>query len=555
MRFKRETKAISTFFMIILILVFTVVGAFISYMWVMASFYNMPENTSLLVFENILFPSNDFTYFNVTVLNPSNSVLDVNITDFIVHIESTNEIRIVSTTDPPLPFAIGKGTRQTFKCMANWSNFTGQTLRIEPDAAGSSTKSYSYTTPYEKLLIYGFNATENVNYFNITIENLAQSTTSLNISQIMLFDLDMSPTIPQLPQELAPGNTTTFRCNFDWRILRGENATITVKTVQGFEQTFTATTPFQDAFLIISPQIAVDYADTSYFNVTVTSLPESAATASLSGINLTLSDNTTITPSTLPPLNYTILPVIPPNESLTVKCFFDWNTHRNETVTVSVYTQQGFAVDNVTTRMPAAVLWKIGDIRFDLGDLEHFYVDVTNQGASLQQITVTDVKLNQSSAVIDPTSMPAGNNATVVCNFNWTSYVGQDVNITVSVVYGTNESSESLIHELPFVKVVNVTFSNFELGNPYVNVTILNSPFSPVNTTITQLLIKIDNQTFTIDGNLTNPRLSPTGYYFTAGKQKTFVCPWDWSQFLGKDITVIALTAEGSQVSLTLKVQ
>jgi hypothetical protein len=205
--------------------------------------------------------------------------------------------------------------------------------------------------------------------------------------------------------------------------------------------------------------------------------------------------------------------------------------------------------------MPLAVLWKIGNIRFDLDDLEHFYVDVTNQAASLQQITITGVKLNESSATIDPTPVPVGNNATVVCNLNWTSYVGRHINVTVTAVYGTDESSKLYSKELPFLKVVNVAFSNFELGNPYINVTVLNSQFSPVSRTLTQLLIKTDNGTFTIDGNITNPRINPTGYYLASGKQQSFVCPWDWSQFVGKDITVVVQTAEGSQVSLTLKVQ
>jgi len=555
LHFRSETKAISTFFTIILILVFMIVGAFISYMWVMASFYNMPENTSLLVFEDVAFPLDNFTYFNLTILNPSNSVLDVNITYFLVNIEGRNETLIVDTTDPPLPFVINKASRQTFKCITNWSNFAGETVRIEPAAGLASTMSYPYTTPRAKLLVYDFNATASVNYFNITIENSAQSVMNLTISQITISDLAISSTAPKLPQELAPGGKIqTLRCDFDWRVMQGENATITVKTVQGFEQTYTASAPFQGAFLYIK-QITFDYADTSYFNVTIGSLEQSTATAALDSINLTLSDNTTITLATLPPLNYTISPVIPPNESLTMKCLWDWNAHRNETITVNVYTKQGFTMSNLTTIAPTAVIWTLDNVGFDLDDLEHFYVNLTNAASSLQQITITDVKLNQNSTTISPIPIAAGTNATVICEFNWAGYVGQNVNITVHAVYGTKETSALYSLKLPFLKVENVAFSNFELGNPYVNVTIFNSPFSPVNTTITQLLVKTDNGTYTIDGNLTNPKLNPSGYFLATGKQKTFVCPWDWSQFLGKDITVVAQTADGLQVSLTLKVQ
>jgi hypothetical protein len=554
--FKRETKAISTLLTIVLILVFMVVGAFISYMWVMGSYYNMPENTSLLVFENIVFPSDNFTYFNVTILNPSNSVMDTNITAFIVNIESRNETQIVTTADPALPFQLKKATRQTFRCITNWSNFAGETVRIEPIAANASTRSYEYTTPKASLLIYGFDATQNVDYFNITVANSPESVMNLNISQILLFDQPFKTIVPQLPVQLTPGGAAqTFRCDFSWQTLLGENATITVRTVEGFEQTFTATTPFQGAFLYIQLPITFDYADTSYFNVTITSLSQSTAIASLESVNLTQADNTTITLPTLPPMNLTVFPVVAPNQSLTVKCLWDWDTHRNETITITVYTKQGFTIDNVTTRTPPAVIWTIDSVGFDLSDLEHFSLNITNAPKSLQQITVTEVKLNQNTTTITSTTILPGNNATIACDFNWSSYVGQTVDITASATYGTNQSSQVYEQKLPFLKMASVSFSNFELGNPYMNVTIFNSQFSPVNTTITYLLVRTDNETFTIDGNLTNPKLSPAGYTLNAGAETTFICPYDWSQSIGKNITVVAQTTSGIEVSLTLRVQ
>lgn len=547
---KKESRAISTFLAIILILAFTIIGAFVSYMWVMAGYYNMPENTTLLVVEDIVFPTNNFTYFNVTVLNPSNSALDVNITAFILSVETKNETFVIGIAEPELPFLIKKATRQSFRCLNDWSNFAGETVRIEPIAEDASTKSYPYFTPSAKLSIYGFDASEKIEYFNVTVQNSPQSAINLTISEIMISDFSVNAT-PPLNRTLAPGGNETFRCHFNWGTMIGQNATITVKTAEGFHQTYEAG-KIPGAFVYIN-EVKFDYADTTYFNVTVTSLADSTATAILDSVNLTLPDKTTIKLDTIPPLNIVPIPV-PANQSLTLKCLWDWNTHRDETITVNVYTRQGFNVPGRTTVTPSVVVWNVDDVKFDLDDLEHFSVNVTNKPVSLYGINVTKVELNQNLTTINSTSISIGGQVTLICSFNWSSFVGEDATITVHAVYGVNESLASYRLTLPYMKIVNTTFSNSELGNPYVNVTVYHSKFSRFNATITQVFVKTSNGTFTVDGTITNPRISPSGYRLSSGMQVTMVCPWDWSPYLGKDVTVTAQTAEGVQVSITLKI-
>jgi hypothetical protein len=266
-----------------------------------------------------------------------------------------------------------------------------------------------------------------------------------------------------------------------------------------------------------------------------------------------LPDNSTIKLDTIPPLN--ILPVpLPANQSLTLKCLWDWNTHRDETTRVNVYTKQGFDVPTKTAVTPSAVVWKVEDVKFDLDDVEHFSVNITNKPVSLYGINVTKIELNQNLTTINSTFIAAGGQATLICSFNWSSFVGGNVTITVQAVYGVNESSFLYRSPIPYLEIVNTTFSNFELGNPYVNVTIYHSQFSKADANITQVFVKTGNTTFTIDGTITNPKISPTGYKLSSGMQVTMVCPWDWSPYLGKDVTVIAQTADGSHVLMTSKV-
>jgi hypothetical protein len=326
---------------------------------------------------------------------------------------------------------------------------------------------------------------------------------------------------------------------------------MTVNTKEGYQQTY-ETSQIGGAYIYIS-DVKFDYSDTSYFNITLTSLPQSTISATLDSVNLTLPNNTTITLDTIPTLKLVPIPV-PVNQSQTLKCLWNWTDYRNVTFTVNIYTTLGFAVPSLSPTTPPAVIWSIDDIKFDLDDLQHFSVNITNEPASLQQINITKTEFNQNLTDMNPTLIDIGGQTTLTCGFNWTDFVGGDANITVHAVYGSNESVTSYHVTLPYLKATNASFSNFEPGNPYVNVTIYNSQFSKVNVTITQVFIKTDNGTFTIDGTITIPKMSPTGFTLSTGTQATIVCPWDWSPFVGKDVTVIVQTADGLQVPITLKV-
>ena len=546
---KKEIKAISTLVMILLILIFTIIGAFISYMWVMASFYNMPEDTTLLIFESLAFPSDNFTYFNVTVLNPSNSVSDINITAFLLNVVGTNETQTIGTSEPQLPFLISKGTSQSFRCIKNWSSFAGETVTVESLAGNASTKSYPYTTTKARLLIFNFNATENIQHFNLTVENPSDSALNLTISNITIDQLTTN--INPSNVTLSPGHSQVFRCDFNWGTLIGENATIKVETVEGFEQDY-LTSEIQGAFLYVS-EVKFDYTNSTYFNVTVRSLEQSEATARLTAVNLTLPDKTIITLATIPTLDLIPLP-LPPNQSLSFRCLWDWNAHRNETVTVDVYTKQGFNVQGNTATTPLAVEWTIDSVDFDVNDEGQFSVNVTNTAISLQTINVTKVEIDQNLTTMNSALIDPGTQAVLVCDFNWSSLVGKNATITVHTVYGLNESVTLSNVTIPYVKLENVAFSNFELGNPYLNVTVFSSQFSKINANITKIFVKTVNGTFSIDGTIAKPKISPSGYDIAVGTQTVFTCPWDWNPYIGQDVTVVAQTSDGLQVSMTSKV-
>lgn len=549
---KRGTKAVSTVITIFLVLISLIFGATISYMWVMANFYNIPENTTLLSVESVSFPPNDFTYFNVTILNPSYSTGDVNVTAFRITVEDKDEVYTVDTAQPGLPFLMTIGTKQSFKCIDNWSNLACETIRVEPVAEIASVKSFPYATPWVRLtLLPVLNVSESVKSFNMTVENPPDSTANLTISRIEVAGSTVltNPSL-SIVDVLQPGNNQTFICYWDWEYEMGQEVTITVVTVEGFEVNYT-TSVLPGAYLYIE-EIVFDYTNTTRFNMTLVSL-DSTATVFLDSVNITLPDNTTITVETLPTLK--LLPVpVPANGSLTLTCLWDWNDCRGERVTVNVYTKQGFTVYGRTVATPPATVWTLDAVKFDLHDLQHFSVNVTNTLVSLQEINITKIEFNQNLTTTDSTVIAPGNQATIECGFNWTSFVGDNATVTVYATHGLNETANSYNLQLPDMKIENVSFSTFSPGNPYLNVTIMSSQFAKHDMNITQVFVTVDNATYSVDGTITSPKIGPAGFILSAGDEITFVCPWNWTPYVGEDVTVTVETAEGFQISTGIKV-
>jgi hypothetical protein len=521
----------------------------------MSSYYNMPENSTLLVVEDVNFPIGNFSYFNLTVLNPSNSASDVNITAFRLTVEETNETYDVATTEYPgqLPFLLARGTRQTFKCIKNWSNLAGDIVRLEPVAeVNASTISYPYVTPKAKLTIApDFDPSGTVQYFNLTVNNSAESAMNLTISEVKIFAESINAT-PPLPLTLSPNQTEVLQCNRNWGDLIGQNLTITVGTIEGYESIYET-----DELLGALPYIAnvkFDYADTTFFNMTIGNSEDATVPAIISGAELVFQNGTVFPLSVrLPPLN-TVLSTIPPNQSQTFVCDWAWTQYRNENITVRAYSRQGFTVYNMTVVTPAPIVWNVTDVAFDLDDTGRFLVNVTNMPCSLSDINVTMIQLNDQNLTPSPpfAVLASGNQMTFSCATNWTSLIGQTVEITA---FTDNGLSISRITTIPFLGLRFLSEPTWEKSPiPYVNITISNSKNSLVNATLVKVIFKTENRTYEVDGTLTNPPLTPNGSILGKGESVTIACPWNWTLYSTSDLTVTIRTEDGTSISQTFKI-
>jgi hypothetical protein len=559
LRVIKEIKAMSVLLVILLLLCSAILGALVSYMWVMSSYYNMPEDLTLLTVEDVNFPVSNFSYFNLTVLNPSNSASDVNISAFRLTVEQTNATYDINQTEypQPLPFTLARGTSQTFKCLANWGLLAGYTVQVEPETANASIKSFPYVLPSENLtIIPTFDPTVSVEYFNLTATNSPNSVANLTVSEVTLFSESVNVT-PALPYVLQPNQTQVFKCERNWEDQIGLNVTISMSTLEGYVAVC-ITTPLPVVILSMD-EPKFDYADTKHFSVTVHNSADATAVATLSSVNLTAA-NETISLNTSPPFN--ILPItVPPNQSLAVQCAWDWSAQRNETITVNVFTKEGFTVPNRTAITPAAVVWNITDVTFDLRDTAHFMVNVTNMPCSLDAINITQILLDGNETVLDqPFAVLAnGTQAMFNCTFDWASLRGVNASITVITADG---SSISTTVAIPSVGL-NLLEDHFVFGEfhdpvtnftiPYFNATVSNSINSlPDNVTITTIVLQIGNQTYEIDSDITNPIVGQHGYALRKGETVTFMCLFNWPRYLTQNpVTATVYTAEGFQVSKT----
>lgn len=556
MRITKDTGAISVLLMILLLLCSAILGGLASYLWVMSSYYNMPENPSLLVVENVNFPIGNFSYFNVTVLNPSNSASDANITAFNLTVQETNETYSVMTTEypEPLPFLLAIGTRQTFKCIENWGSFAGDTVRIEPVANASAASTW-YVTPSAKLVITpSFDPSAGVQNFSLTVENPAESAMNLTVSDVRIFSesINATPTLSPYTFVVAPNTTQVFRCDRNWEDLRGLNITVTVETLEGYESSYETT------ILGAAPYVAdvsFDYADSTYFNVTIGNSEDATVPATISSVNVIFQNGTVYSPTTrFPPLN-TVFSSVYPNRTVVFECAWAWTQDRSADITVDAYTKEGFTVSNMTARTPPSIAWNMTSVNFDLDDLGHFVVNVTNALSSLNSVDVSMIQLNDQNTTLSPSStlLHPGENATLACAIDWTNLIGQSVSVTAITDDGMNISTTVTLPALKLELSEEAAWEKSPI--PYVNITVTNSNNSLANATLVEVAFGVGNQTYKIDGNLTNPSLSPNGNIVTRGNNLTISCPWNWISYPDSDLTItVHASALVLQTSVDLSV-
>jgi hypothetical protein len=536
---RKEVKAISTLFAILLMLLSAIIGAFTAYMWTMAPFYLEPKNSVDLLVTGVDFPVNDANHFNVTVLNPSHSIGGANITGIYITAAGFNASSITNT-QPQLPFYLDKGTSQTITCSFAWGSLAGNTIAVHVLTVNNTEAGYSVQTQQVSLGVdTSFNASQSAEYFNVTVTD-NPSPINLTLSNVELNYISVAENLSiKLPAVIPANQSLTFTCFANWADL--VEPIVTVQT----EENYTA--QIQKDIPSVNLQVTQVNFNETYTNETDITLFNYADTAvSLSVTNITLAYNNTTPYVITGNLSNPSLPTeIVQNQTVVLACAWNWTdiSYRDMDVTVTAYTQQGFVSQTQTSTTPPGVVAKINNVLFDLNDTSRFFVNMTNMPYSLHTINVTEVDLNQNQTSTSPTLIVAGAQSTFPCLFNWSSFVGQNVTVTANITYDSSELLLTYNLTLPYLEITNASFFYLSPESPYVNVTVHNSEFSSLNVTITQVYVETENGTV--------PIISAAGQGIPVGTYAEMLCPWQWSPYVGQDVTIIVQTADGYQVSAT----
>jgi hypothetical protein len=548
-------KAVSTLMLVILMLCSVIFGAFLSYFWVMSNFYLESQNTGLVI-TGAVFPVDHADFFNVSVMNPSHSPYGTNITGIYLTVEGNNTLCNVTSTYPEdLPIPLQRGTTKTIKCLTNWGDFAGNVITVHVSTLNASGAVYSVDTQFVTLYVQTyFNATESVKHFNVTVTNDADSAINLTLTSVY-FDYESVPLEDmtlKLPSFILNGQSIDFECFVDWQ--GHMQPLVQVGTREGYVGK--VTTAVQSTVMLLVTGVAFNETNPNEVSITLFNSADSATRVHITNITLAYDNKTDVINGTQAK-PYGLPYPLDTNSTVTFDCDWNWTdrSYRDTNVTVTAYTQEGFASESETVETPSQVVAKITDVEFDLDDTENFLLNVTNMPCSLYEINVTGIMFNQNPTAMNSSIIAVGDQASFTCGFNWTSFLGTNVTITVNITYNVNETSYIQYNvTLPYIKISAVVFSNSSLGNPYLNITIYNSAFSRTNANITQMFVKTESETWQIDGTICYPKISPQGYELAIGTEATIVCPWDWNPYLGKDVTVIVQTADGLQASITVQI-
>lgn len=532
LRLIKEKKAISTFVLVLLMLFAATVGSLVSYWWVMGNFYFEPENTVALTITNATFPVDHANYFTFTILNPSNSISSTNITAIYLTAGGSNMTYNVTSTYPDsLPIKIDKATSKTIKCFEDWSEFAGQNITIHVLALDASGATKTVETEYVEIhLDVSFDAKASCTQFTASVYNDGESAINLTLTKVLIneYSLEGENLSKALPQNLTNDQTpVSFVCKYNWENL--VDKIIRVETSEGY---YAETTSSVNASVLLTiDDVKFSETNSTEFNVTVSNSEVSTTTVNITDIVVTYDNSTEYHVNgnlTTPMFNSTY--GLEANTTVTFDhCIWNWTNHRNENVTITIYTKQNFTAVSKTVVSPQSIVFKISPV-FSLNSTAYFLVNVTNTPVSLESIKVTEIKINSTKAGVTSQTIPIGEWRQFTCFLNWTDLRGEKVYVYV------NASNVILSQNLTLPSVqFDVSGHGNSSDKTKFNVTIVSNSNS-FNATLDKIVVILGNETVFQCENL--------GFLIQPGDNVTLTFPWNWSSIDLTKVTISVYTTE-----------
>jgi len=556
LKLTKNLKALSKLSITILIITSLIIGALLSYLWVMGYYLTLgiktPEKPTLSI-KNVVFTSQNTSYFNVTFLNPSYSK-DTNLIRIVVK-SADNKFYNVTLEEPEqLPKTIGRASdrysgEETLQCIWNWANYTGKKITViafVDDGTGPTYETDPLPLVDLKITEVRFNSSISVTNFTITIQNSLNSETYVNISRITVLQRDLLPTqvSPSLETsyKLDINRTQTFNCTWNWKDYLNKTIPLTVHTVQGYTAYSIVTTlPLN----VEITNVVFSESNMTNFDVTIINRNESSTSVDINKITVTLQDGT------VKGINQTQPTLTEPyklNASLTetFKCQWNWTKYRGKSVTVSIFTAQNYNV-TYTTTTPSPI--EIIDAIFNIADTSRFsvnvrnsplyytYVNITNIALTFENNTMREINGTQITPPLypQPHKLYQNSNQTFTCPWNWIDY--QRKNVTITVTTTENYISQFVATTPAILAITGISFDPTNTSIFYV--TIRNSAPTEI-VTIANVTVTLDNE-----APKQTPILTPASHLINPASTVTFTCQWNWTNYRSRNITITAYAEKG----------
>jgi len=553
----KNVKALSHLAIIVLMITSLVVGALLSYLWVMGYYLTLglqvPKDPALSIW-NVDFTDQNTKYFNVTFFNPSYSK-DATVTKIAV---KTADNRLHNVTLPsPGTLYIPRAShtfdgKMTFNCTWDWANYTGQDIGVIAFVDEGSGPTHEVTTPFVGLNITEalFDSSISFTHFNLTLQNSQDSATYVNISQIIpsIGVTPLAQISPSLPYKLDKGKNKTFECTWNWKDYQNRSITIAVHTLQGYAAYYNKTTPQPLDVEITS--VVFSEPHMTEFNVTVRNRKESPTSVTLNKITVDYGavteingtvikvNGTMVTPEPLPyELNQ--------NSNVTLKCSWNWTLYREKIVTISIFTAQNYTISYAKTT-PSPI--EITGVIFDAVETSRFNVTVHNSAFYYASVLITNITVTLENGTVKvingttvtPQPFPYILNQSLSipfrCLWNWIDYQGEKITITVEAA---GDYRAQFVIITPKRVILTITSISFDTINTTIfEVIVRNNVTSLEDASITRITVTLENET--------EPVFSVSlSYLIIPDSTHTFTCHWDWTNYKGKNITITVYAAKG----------
>jgi hypothetical protein len=196
-------------------------------------------------------------------------------------------------------------------------------------------------------------------------------------------------------------------------------------------------------------------------------------------------------------------------------------------------------------RLPETATVTITDVAFDPQDPTFFNLILLNPSFSPSSASVAKIMASTEDGVLHgisavtpslPVELSIGESKTLKCIWNWANYTGEDIRVYVFIAEGSGSNLEK---KAPLVDltITDVVF-NSTISVSHFNMTVQNSASSATYVNITNIML----DTETVQTENVVPSLP---YPLKPNSSVVLMCPLNWVDYQGKDVTVTVNTLQG----------